>query len=75
MKAFQYSIFYDKYLVDRGDVDVECCPPEKMIADFFTKPLQGSLILKFREDIMGHSHLSSVFDPQQNEIRRVSWIK
>ena len=31
-----------------------------MIADFFTKPLQGSLFLKFREVILGYEHTSSL---------------
>ena len=26
-----------------------------MIADFLTKPLQGTLFKKFREQVMGHS--------------------
>jgi hypothetical protein len=31
-----------------------------MLADFFTKPLQGSLFRKFREVIMGHRHIDSL---------------
>ena len=29
------------------------CPTEEMIADFFTKPLQGALFYKFRDAILG----------------------
>ncbi len=31
-----------------------------MLADFFTKPLQGSLFRKFREVILGHKHIDSL---------------
>jgi hypothetical protein len=31
-----------------------------MLADFFTKPLQGSLFTKFRRVIMGHDHIDSL---------------
>ena len=37
----------------RGDVTIEYCPTEDMIADFLTKPLQGSLFTRFRNAIMG----------------------
>jgi hypothetical protein len=31
-----------------------------MLADFFTKPLQGNLFRKFREVIMGHKHIDTL---------------
>jgi hypothetical protein len=34
------------------EVHVEYCPTGEMIADFFTKPLQGTLFQKFRDFIM-----------------------
>ena len=39
--------------IQKGEVDVVHCPAEKMIADFFTKPLQGQLFFKFRKEIVG----------------------
>jgi hypothetical protein len=38
--------------VQNKEVSVEYCPTGKMIADFFTKPLQGSIFCKFRALIM-----------------------
>ena len=29
------------------------CPTESMVADYFSKPLQGALLHKFRDTIMG----------------------
>ena len=43
------------FITDRirgGELSVEHCPTEEMIADFFTKPLQGKLFFKFRALIM-----------------------
>ena len=40
------------------------CPTEMMLADYFTKPLQGSLFNKFRSVIMGYTDMSSVFPPK-----------
>jgi hypothetical protein len=54
------------FIKDRLDLDafqVNHCPTEQMLADFFTKPLQGSLFRKFREVIMGHRHVDSLKDP------------
>ena len=41
--------------VKTGKVDVVYCPTDKMVADFFTKPLQGSIFKKFRASVMGHN--------------------
>ena len=38
--------------VQNKEVSIEYCPTGEMIADFFTKPLQGSIFRKFRAFIM-----------------------
>jgi hypothetical protein len=38
--------------VAKKEVSIQYCPTGEMIADFFTKPLQGSLFRKFRDLIM-----------------------
>jgi hypothetical protein len=45
--------------VKNGEVIIEYCPTGDMIADFFTKPLQGSLFRKFRNLIMGVSEVDA----------------
>jgi hypothetical protein len=43
------------FITDRvrnGELTIEHCPTQDMIADFFTKPLQGKLFFKFRAIIM-----------------------
>jgi hypothetical protein len=44
--------YFIKDRIDSGEVCLEHCPTAEMIADFFTKPLQGALFLKFRNIIM-----------------------
>ena len=45
--------FFIKDVLRRENVDLQHCPTERMIADFYTKPLQGSLFIKMRNYIMG----------------------
>ena len=35
-------------------MEIEFCPTQDMIADFYTKPLQGKSYYKMRQYIMGH---------------------
>jgi hypothetical protein len=35
------------------DISIDWCPTKEMVADFMTKPLQGSLFKKLRDYIMG----------------------
>jgi hypothetical protein len=44
--------FFIADCIEKGDVKVEYCPTEDMVADIFTKPLQGSAFHKFRNDVL-----------------------
>jgi hypothetical protein len=62
------------FIADRvkaGDLQIEHCPTENMIGDFFTKPLQGVQFYKLHDDIMNvdprsayHSAHRSVLSPK-----------
>jgi hypothetical protein len=41
-------------------ISVVYCPTNKMLANFFTKPLQGSLFRKFRAVLLGHCHVNTL---------------
>ena len=48
----RYYFMHDQ--VEKGNVSIEHCSMNDMIADYFTKPLQGTLFQKFRRFIMGY---------------------
>ena len=46
--------FFVQDRVNNGEVQIEYCPTGEMLADYFTKPLQGSIFKKFRNMIMNY---------------------
>jgi hypothetical protein len=55
--------FWMKDRIKTENIRIVHCPTEIMLADFFTKPLQGSLFRKFRDVLMGYKHTSSLVMP------------
>ena len=53
-KHLNVRYFFVTNRIKSGDISIEYCPTMEMVADFFTKPLQGELFYKFRDEIMGH---------------------
>ena len=53
--------FFVKDRIDKGEFEITYCNTEDMIADFFTKPLQGNIFRKFRDMIMGYVNIPSKF--------------
>ena len=51
-RHFNIRYFFVTDRIANKEVQVEYCPTKEMIADFFTKPLQGSNFKKFRDFIM-----------------------
>ena len=41
-------------------IKVKYCPTGQMVADFFTKPLQGAQFKKLRDVVMGYAHIDSL---------------
>ena len=56
----RYQVFFVKDRIDKGEVRVEYCNTELMLADYFTKTLQGRLFHKFWDVIMGFKHISTL---------------
>ena len=46
----RFYFITDRY--EKGDVQIVHCGTETMLADYFTKPLQGKKFLEFRKRIM-----------------------
>ena len=58
----RYFFVHDR--VKSGDIQVVYCPTERMVADFFTKLLQGKMFHKFRDTVMGYN---------MQDLNRVPW--
>ena len=52
--------FFIKDKIQKDEIELEYCPTENMIADFFTKPLQGQQFRCLREVVMGAKHYSTL---------------
>jgi hypothetical protein len=52
-KHVNIRYFFITNRIDKGDVSLVWCLTGDMIRDFMTKPLQGALFRKFRDQIMG----------------------
>ena len=46
--------------IKNGNVVIEYCPTKNMVADFYTKPLQGKLFYKFRDQILGMAPMDDI---------------
>ena len=60
------NIWYFFITTDRLDTDnitLRYCQTDHMLADFLSKPLQGSLFRKFRDVLLGLAHVSSLRVP------------
>ena len=51
-RHFDIKLFYITDLIKRGEITVEYCPTDVMLADFFTKPIIVSKYEKNQKEIM-----------------------
>jgi hypothetical protein len=52
-KHIRVRYLFIKDRVNSGDITLKHCPTGEMLADHFTKPLQGALFRKFQTEIQG----------------------
>ena len=52
-KHINIRYFFVTDRIANGEIKIEYCPTNDMIADYFSKPLQGTQFIKFRDEIMG----------------------
>ena len=60
--------FWIKDRLTSEGIKVQYCPTERTIADFFTKPLQGSLFRKFRDIVLGYKHIGTLNEVDGNKL-------
>ena len=53
-RALNIHYFFLTDQIRKGNIQVEYCLTALIIADYFTKPLQGKLFAKFKKAIMGY---------------------
>jgi hypothetical protein len=59
-RHFNIKYFYITDLIQRGEVQIEYCPTDDMLADYMTKPLTGVKFKNFRNKIMNLKAVASV---------------
>ena len=52
--------FFVKDRIQKKELRVEYCPSHLMLADYFTKPLQGKLFTTMRNVIMGYEPITTL---------------
>ena len=50
--------FWIKDRTKANNITIRHCPTLQMLADFYTKPLQGTLFKKLRDVILGYEHIT-----------------
>jgi len=72
-KHINVRYFFIKDRIDHGEISVEYCPTDEMIADFFTKPLQGKPFYTFRDIILNCG--TENYAPPSKEHRSVLGVR
>ena len=67
-KHMQVRYFFIQDRIKNGDINIDHCGTDKMVADYSTKPLQGKKFEYFRAMIMG-------FDMDSIDGKPVTWEK
>jgi hypothetical protein len=67
-KHINIRYFFITDRVNKGELSVHWCPTLDMVGDYATKPLQGSLFRKFRDQIMGATPIE---DPKPRKAKPV----
>ena len=59
-KHIDIRFYFIKDKIDKNEVNVIYCPTGDMLGDYFTKPLQGTQFVRFRDAIMGVECFNSI---------------
>jgi len=58
--------YFIKDRIEKGDIHLLYCNTEDMVADFYSKPQQGSLFTRMSNYVMGHTPMPQVEDPSMS---------
>jgi hypothetical protein len=62
----QHQILFITDRIAKKEVAIQYCPTKQMVADYFTKPLQGALFYKFRDQILGLAPMEAIHVGQRS---------
>jgi len=68
-RALNVRYFFLSDQVQRGNLTIEYCPTDEMIADYMSKPLQGEKFRGFRDEIMGEAAVRKTDGKEFTNIR------
>jgi hypothetical protein len=74
-KHINVRYFYVKDLVTNKHIAISHCPTEDMIADFFTKPLQGIQFRRFRSFIMNVDPSSPYYMDPRSVLKHSDYLQ
>ena len=74
-RHIEIKYFWVKDRVDRKEIRIQYCPTWLMLADYFTKALQGSLFVKYRNIIMGYTHIDEILCDKLYPLKKVLKIQ
>jgi hypothetical protein len=63
----RYSFIKNR--IAKKQVAIQYCPTKQMVVDYFTKPLQGALFYKFRDQILGLAPMETIHGDQKECVR------
>ena len=70
-KHIDVRYFFVTDRINKKELRIEFCPTEQMIADFFTKPLQGRLFYQLRDLIMNIAPHSEYHSSRRSVLKEV----
>ena len=69
--SFSLAYYFVKDRIENGEVSVSYCPTLRMLADFYTKAVQGGLFTKLRNVLMGYESIDALLSPLFRHLRSV----
>ena len=66
--------FFSKEGIDKKEIGIKYCRTTKILADFFTKPLQGTLCRFFRDILMEYVSIKEIIQDDIEMKERVGFL-
>jgi hypothetical protein len=74
-RALNIRYFFITDQVEKRNLEIQYCPTDDMIGDYYTKPLQGGKFLKFRKLILGEDGNGEQGDTGEQEMHEIRKLR